>query len=172
VNFKRNLAVVVTTLVAVGLATTPAMASDANGNHEAYQWVVGNDTSMAPDGSTIKLFGVGTLTAGPDKTTTTIVGTFTKSGGETGTWKATAIDGFVSYGTKLPGQTFPGPPATGGKAKLRVSLSNGETGLLTIFCVIGSPPPSTMEGVHLVLGSGVSGEYNTIVVGATIFRAI
>jgi hypothetical protein len=171
VRFKRKLAVVVITFAAIGLAATPAMASDANGNHESYTWRVGNDTSMAPDGSTIKLFGVGTLAAGPDKTATG-GGTFTKSGGETGTWTATAVDGFVSYGTALPGSGFPPPPATGGKAKLRVSLSNGETGLLTIFCVIGSPPPSTMEGVHLVLGSGVSGEYNTIVIGATIFRAI
>ena len=166
----RKLSAFVIAITAIGLAATPAMASDANGNHEKYQWVVGHDTSMAPDGSTIQLFGLGTLTAGPDKTVTTGVGTFTKSGGETGTWTATAVDSFVSYGFRLPGQNFPGPPATGGKAKLRVSLSNGETGLLTIFCVIGSAPPSTMEGVHLVLGTGVSGEYNTIVVGSTIFR--
>ncbi len=165
----RKLSAFAIAVAAIGLATTPAMASDANGNHENYKWVVGHDTSMAPDGSTIALFGLGTLTAGPDKTATG-GGTFTKSGGETGTWTATAVDGFVSYGTALPGSHFPPPPATGGMAKLRVSLSNGETGLLTIFCVIGSPPPSTMEGIHLVLGSGVSGEYNTIVVGSTIFR--
>jgi hypothetical protein len=157
----------------VGLAAAPstALATDAHGNHETYQWIVGHDTSMAPDGSTITLFGRGTLTAGPDSSVTTAVGTFTNSAGESGTWTASGVEGFVSYGTRLPGSSFPPPPATGGMTKLRVALSNGQTGVLTIFCIIGSPPPSTHEGIHLVLGRGVSGEYSTIVVGNTIFFA-
>jgi hypothetical protein len=167
----RKLAAIVISFAAVGLAATPALATDANGNHETYQWIVGHDTSMAPDGSTITLFGRGTLTAGPDSSVTTAVGTFTNSAGESGTWTATGVEGFVSYGTRLPGQSFPPPPATGGMTKLRVALSNGQSGVLTIFCVIGSPPPSTDEGIHLVLGSGVSGEYSTIVVGNTVFFA-
>lgn len=167
----RKLTALIIAAAAVGLLATPATASDANGNHEAYKWIVGNDTSMAPDGSTIKLFGVGKLTAGPDKTASG-GGTFTTNTGATGTWMATAVDSFVSYGPAGP-EPFPLPPgATGGKAKLRVTLSNGESGVLTIFCVLGSPPPSTMEGVHLVLGNGVSGEYNTIVIGNTVFIAI
>jgi hypothetical protein len=156
-----------------GLAAAPstALATDANGNHETYQWIVGHDTSMAPDGSTITLFGRGTLTAGPHSSVTTAVGTFSNSAGESGTWTASRVEGFVSYGTRLPGSSFPPPPATGGMTKLRVALSNGQTGVLTIFCIIGSPPPSTDEGIHLVLGSGVSGEYTRIVVGNTVFFA-
>jgi hypothetical protein len=126
---------------------------------------------MAPDGSTILLTGNGNLMAGPDGFATG-GGTFKKSSGETGTFTATDVQGFVSYGTRLPGQSFPPPPATGGEAKLRVALSNGESGVLTIFCVIGSPPPSRMEGSTLVLGSGVSGEYLVEVSGNTIFRAL
>jgi len=166
----RRLTSAVISIAAVGLFATPAAASDANGNHETYRWVTAGDTAMAPDGSTIKLTGHGTLTAGHDKAITG-GGTFTTSDGRSGTWTATAVDEFVSYGLAGP-EPFPLPPgAAGGKAKLQVSFSDGQSGVLTIFCVLGTPPPSVMEGINLVLGSGVSGEYNTIVSGNTIFIA-
>jgi hypothetical protein len=158
-------------LAAIGLSTAPAMATDANGNHETYKWVVAGDTAVAPDGSTIFVKGVGTLQAGPDGAVAG-GGTFSINGGPTGTWTATAIDEFVSYGTALPGSPLPKPPATGGKAKLRVSLSNGQTGVLTIFCIIGSPPPSVGEGIHLILGGGVSNNYTDEGHGFTIFIAM
>src|SRR5229473_4164858 len=47
------------------LSTAPVVATDANGNHEAYKWVVAGDTALAPDGSTIFFKGIGTLQAGP-----------------------------------------------------------------------------------------------------------
>src|SRR6266851_1190257 len=154
-------------VAAVVLFTTPAAAADANGNHESYKWVTAGDTAMAPDGSTIKLTGHGVLTAGPDKAISG-GGTFMTSRGASGTWNATAVDEFVSYGLAGP-EPFQLPPgAAGGMAKLKVSLSDGESGVLTIFCVLGTPPPSVMEGINLVLGSGVSGEYTTIVGGNTI----
>jgi hypothetical protein len=158
-------------LAAIGLSTAPAVATDANGNHEAYKWVVAGDTAVAPDGSTIFITGSGTLQAGPDGAVTG-GGTFSISGGPAGTWTATAVDGFVSYGTRLPGSKLPPPPATGGKATLRVSLSDGQTGVLTIFCIIGSPPPSVGEGIHLILGGGVSNNYTDEGHGFTIFIAI
>ncbi len=153
-------------LAAIGLSTAPATATDANGNHETYRWVVAGDTAVAPDGSSIFFKGIGTLQAGPGG------GTYSINGGPTQTWTATAIDGFVSYGTRLPGSTLPPPPATGGKATIRVSLSNGESGVLTIFCIIGSPPPSVGEGIHLILGGGVSNNYTDEGHGFTIFIAI
>jgi hypothetical protein len=162
-----------------GLVDSPtaALAGDENGNHAAYAWVLGTNTSMAPDGSTITMTGSGTLRAG-HRGTATGGGTYTKSGGESGTWTVTAIKGFVSYGLAGP-EPFPLPPgATGGQANLRVALSNGQKGVLTIFCVLGSPPPSTMEGIKLVLGRGESGEraqsgeYTRIVAGNTVFIAI
>jgi hypothetical protein len=147
------------------------VATDANGNHEAYKWVVAGDTAVAPDGSTIFIKGSGTLQAGPDGGVTG-GGTYSINGGPTQSWTATAVDGFVSYGTRLPGSTFPPPPATGGKATLRVSLKNGQSGVLTIFCIIGSPPPSVGEGIHLILGGGVSNDYTDEGHGFTIFFAI
>jgi len=78
------------------------------------------------------------------------------------------VQGFVDYG-QTPG--FPIPGATGGMTKLKVSLSNGMSGVLTIFCVLGSPPPSTMEGINLILGAGVSAEYTMQDGGFTLFIA-
>jgi len=167
----RKLAAIVVSLAAVGVASTPALATDANGNHAAYRWVVATDTAMAPDGSTITMTGHGTLMAGPESSATG-GGTFKNSAGVSGTWTALAVEGFVSYGTRLPGSNFPPPPATGGMTKLRVALSNGQTGVLTIFCVIGSPPPPVMEGINLVLGGGVSSEYTMQDGGNTIFFAL
>ncbi len=168
----RKFAAFGISLAAIGLSAAPAVAADANGNHAAYVWVVGattpSDTAMAPDGSAITMTGVGHLMAGPGGIATG-GGTYMKSGGETGTWTATAVDGFVSYGSGaaqgLPANFF------GGEAKLSVSLSNGQTGVLTIICVLGSPPSGKMEGIQLVLGTGVSGEYTKQVLesGTTVF---
>ena len=171
----RKLAAFCMSLAAVGLATTPVMATDANGNHASYVWVVGattpSDTAIAPDGSTISMKGHGTLMAGPGGAAVG-GGTYKKSGGETGTWTATAVDSFVSYGSGAA-QGLP-PALTGGEAKLQVTLSSGQTGVLTIICVLGMPPGGKMEGIQLVLGSGVSGEYTKQVPesGNTIFIKI
>jgi len=167
----KTLAVLGISLAAMGLSTAPAMAANANGNHAAYMWVVAGDTAIAPDGTTIFIRGHGTLEAGPGGSATG-GGSFSINGGPLGTWTATSVEGFVSYGTALPGSPFPPPPATGGMTKLRVSLSNGQAGVLTIFCVIGSPPPSVGEGIHLILGSGASNEYTDEGRGFTIFKAI
>jgi len=167
----KTLAVFGISLAAIALSATPAMAADANGNHEAYAWFVAGDTAIAPDGSTIFIKGHGTLEAGPGHSATG-GGTFAVSGGATGTWTATSVEGFVSYGTRLPGSPFPPPPATGGMAKLRVSLSDGQDGVLTIFCVIGSPPPSVGEGIHLILGGGAGNEFTDEGKGFTLFSAI
>ncbi len=115
----RKLAAIGISIAAVGLAATPVQATDANGNHAAYIWVVGatttSDTAMAPDGSTITLTGHGTLMAGPGGVATG-GGTFTTSGGS-GTWTAISVEGFVSYGPAPAG--FPIAGATGGETKLR-----------------------------------------------------
>ena len=166
---KRIAALAISVAAAV-MVIVPAMATDANGNHESYKWVVGadgtpTDTAIAPDGSTITMKGHGTLTAGPGSMASG-GGTFTTSAGGSGTWAATDVDGFVSYGPA--GAGFP-PGATGGEAKLRVTLSNGQAGTLTIICLLGSPPAGKMEGIQLVLGASVSGEYTKQDGGTTVF---
>jgi hypothetical protein len=141
-------------IVGLLLGQTSALASDANGNHETYVWVVGattpSDTAMAPDGSTITMQGQGILTAGPGNVARG-GGTYSLSTGGSGTWTATGVQGFVSYGPASP----PLPPILfGGEAKLNVTLSNGASGVLTIVCVLGSPPASKSEGITVILGTG------------------
>ena len=146
---------------------TSALASDANGNHETYVWVVGattpSDKAMAPDGSTITMAGQGKLTAGPGNAASG-GGTYSLSSGGSGTWTVTGVLGFVSYGPASP----PLPPSLfGGEAKLNVSLSNGASGVLTIICVLGSPPAGKMEGITVILGT--SGEFTKQDGGNTVF---
>lgn len=133
-----------------------AAASDANGNHATYIWVVGavpfpsSDTAIAPDGSTISLTGFGTLTAGLGNTASG-GGSYSLSSGGSGTWSVSGVQGFVSYGEGIP-QGLPG--LFGGETKLNITLSNGSSGVLTITCALGSPPAGKEEGITVVLGSG------------------
>jgi hypothetical protein len=152
----------------LGMSET-ATATDANGNHATYIWVVGadppfTDTAIAPDGSTITMSGIGTLTAGPGNTASG-GGSYTMSSGGSGTWTVTGVQGFVSYGNATP----EGLPDFffGGETKLDVSLSNGESGVLTITCLLGTPPPSKMEGIAVILGSG--GQFTKADGGDNIF---
>ena len=163
-------------LVALGISigallAAPAVAvADSPANHATYTWIVGftsgTDTAMAPDASTIKMKGNGTLETGADRMVTG-GGTYTKSNGDKGTWTATAVDSFVSYGaSSVTG-------ASGGAAKLHVMLSNGQSGILTIICdAPGSHPPEgkeMAEGIQLILGAGVSNEYTKQDGGNTVF---
>ena len=168
---KRLVSTIVMAAVISAAALVPAttLAAGANGNHNTYTWVVGfiqpYDTAMAPDGSTITMAGHGTLNAGPGGMATG-GGTYKTSGGGSGTWTATAVEGFVSYGPA--GAGFPAA-FSGGEAKLKISLSNGESGVLTMTCVFVSFPAGKMEGITLVLGTGVSGEYTMRDGGFTLF---
>src|SRR6266702_5948293 len=92
-------------IIGLVLGQTSALASDANGNHDTYIWVVGattpSDTAIAPDGSTITMTGDGTMTAGPGNTASG-GGTYSLSSGGSGFWTATGVQGFVSYGNATP----------------------------------------------------------------------
>jgi hypothetical protein len=138
--------------LALGVSGFLASASSAKDNHATYAWIVGattpSDTAIAPDGSTITMTGTGSLTAGPGHTASG-GGTYSLSSGGSGTWTATDTQGFVSYGPAGP--SFP-PTFFGGEAKLKVTLSNGASGVLTIICVLGSPPAGKMEGITVILG--------------------
>jgi hypothetical protein len=171
----KKLAALVISIGALVVAPVVAMADSPADNHASYGWVIGFlppgswDTAKAPDGSWIMMQGHGTLRTGPDRSVTTVGGKYKKSDGSSGTWMATAVDGFVSYGSS----TFMGIRVSGGETKLRVTLSNGQSGVLTIFCdAPGSNPPEgkeMAEGINLILGSGVSGAYTEQAGGNTVF---
>src|SRR2546428_1477019 len=71
-NMKTKWVLLGAAIIGLVLGQTSALASDANGNHDTYIWVVGattpSDTAIAPDGSTITMKGQGRLTAGPSNT--------------------------------------------------------------------------------------------------------
>ncbi len=146
------------------------LAANAGDNHAPYVWVAGavpagsSDTAMAPDGSTVTLMGSGMLQAGPGGSASG-GGTYSMSSGGSGTWTVTGMLGYVSYRSGaaqgLPADFF------GGETKLRVHLSNGAGGVLTITCELGSPPAGHMEGVTLILGRG--GEFTMADGGNTVF---
>jgi hypothetical protein len=167
----KRLAALVISIGALLVVPVAALADSPADNHATYNWVVAFtstwDTAKAPDGSLIMMKGIGMLQTGADRTATG-GGTFLKSNGTHGTWTATAVDSFVSYGrsTILPG-------VSGGEAKLKVTLSNGQSGVLTIFCdAPGTNPPTgkaMAEGIQLILGAGVSNEYTEQAGGNTVF---
>jgi hypothetical protein len=163
-NVRLRSAFLVVVIAASVGAPTAAIATDANGNHNSYTWVVGattpTDTAVAPDGSTITMSGNGTLIAGPGNTASG-GGAYRLSSGGSGTWTVTGIQGFVSYGDAGS------PGLFGGEAKLNISLSNGATGVLTMICVLGSPPAGKMEGIQVILGNG--GQFTKQAGGDNVF---
>jgi len=147
-----------------------AAASGAHGNHDTYTWIVGattpSDTAIAPNGSTITMAGSGTMTAGPSNTAScTGTCTYSLSSGGSGTWTVTGIQGFVSYGSGAA-QGLP-PTFTGGEAKLDITLDNGASGVLTIYCVLGKPPGGKEEGIAVILGK--DGQFTKQDGGNTLF---
>jgi hypothetical protein len=124
------------------------------------------DVSRAPNGDTIAIAGQGTLSI--HAKTVTGGGTFTHKAPDgtvraSGTWTATQLLSFNSYGT-APDV----PPAfEGGFAVIRIHLSAGHDGILQVNCTIGSPPPNKFEGVRLAVESALN--FNEVVSGATLF---
>ncbi len=127
------------------------------------------DIAMASNGDTITLTGSGSFTIHPDSVSGS--GTFihTSSGGgvlATGTWTATKLLSFDSF-------TSPSVVggAEGGKALIAVNLFVGgtlvHTGVLTVICGLGSPPPGQLEGIHLNVQDAIN--FNKQVSGFTVF---
>jgi hypothetical protein len=107
--------------------------------------------------------GSGTFTAGPGNTASG-GGTYSLSSGGSGTWSVTGVQGFVSYGPA--GDGFPSD-FFGGEAKLDITLDNGASGVLTIYCVLGSPPGGKEEGITVILGQ--DGQFTKQDGGNTLF---
>src|SRR5262249_40241494 len=167
-RFWIPLAVVLLGLFAL---TASAAATGGNGNHASYFWLIGaddpfTDTGIGADGSTITMSGNGTVTAGP-KNTATGGGSYTLSSGGSGTFTVTGVQGFVSYGEATP-QGLPG--LFGGETKLNVSLSNGDSGVLTITCLLGVPPAGKEEGITVILGN--DGQFTKADGGDNIFAGL
>lgn len=159
-------------LAAMLLLPATAQATNANGNHASYVFLAGEEPVEGPDmaagpGGTIALAGSGSFRAGPNKSASGGGDyTLTDAAGNTssGTWNVVGVLGFVNYGD---GAAQGAPGVNGGQLQLMIALSNGATGVLTVTCLLGSPPAGMDEGVTLVLGQG--GAFTKSTRGETAF---
>ena len=131
------------------------------------------DVAMADNGDTITIAGAGTLSLHPKSITGS--GTFLHqdSAGNvlgSGTWTATQLMSFKSYGVAFPGTPF--GDLEGGYAVIRIHLvavSGAEfDGVLQVDCVIGNPPAGANEGFRLAI-QGADLNFNKEVSGETLF---
>ena len=132
--------------------------------------IEGPDKAVAANGDTIIITGSGTLIPVPKAVTGG--GTFIHKNSSgvvlaSGTWTATQLITFVSYGTLPP----PDDNLEGGKANIRIHLSpsggGGLNAILQIHCLLGAPPPGASEGIRLTVQDVIN--FNREVHGETVF---
>lgn len=170
-------------VIALTLLATVAGSAFADSGARTYTYLIasgflcGLDPSACPvisraseNDDTITMSGAGTFSIHPGSVSGG--GTFTHkdAGGTviaTGTWTATELLSFHSYGTS-PG--FP-PTVEGGQVLMRVHLSpsggGGFDAILQVHCLIGTFPPGAQEGIRLAIAGGLN--FNHEVSGFTIY---
>jgi hypothetical protein len=167
----RAILVVTMTFTLALLAPAAAVASSGTQTYELH--LEEPNMAMAPNGDTVALTGEGEFSVNPKSVEASgeFTHTFAAGGSVTGTWTATELLEYQSYGC---GVVFGDPiPANfcGGAAKLRVTLTVGTTslpGILTVFCVIGpNPPNSASEGITLVVPGVVN--FNQVLGGDNVY---
>ncbi len=172
----RKLGVIVALVLAGSI--WGAVAAQADSGSQTFSYLAGTgplcvltpnpcpDVARADNGDTVDITGSGTLSIHDN--TVSGGGTFVHKAPNgavraQGTWKATALLSFNSFGTQagLPQNLF------GGVARIRVHLSAGIDAILEIDCAIGKAPAGHMEGVRLVVDNGLN--FNQKVSGFTVF---
>ncbi len=183
---RRHLAVLVTLALVMSSLTGVAGAKSETLD---YRWLAGEgDTAFgslcedlggppcpnvatASNGDTIEIAGEGTLSVHPKSVTGngTFTHTFAGGGSVSGTWTATQLLSFKSYG---PVAGFP-PNFEAGRATISVQLFVGGnpvgSGILTVGCLLGGPkePGGLFEGVKLSVQGGPN--FNKVVPTSTLF---
>jgi hypothetical protein len=159
-------------LVALALAIMWPAASSAtlpNNSSDTYRLFMDvPNVSEDAHGDSLGVTGHGTWSVHPKSTDISGAYTFTGADGTSfsGTWTADALIDFQPYGC---GQVFGNPlPSNfcGGRLVLAVTATTPfglSSGQLTIFCVIGNPPPSVEEGIAAVIPS--VGDFNRHISG-------
>jgi len=176
------------TVLLAALIMTGVMGASADSGHREYRFLVGAgdtgfgllcdfglpcpDVAVASNGDTIEISGEGTLSIHPKSVTG--AGTFTHNfaggGSATGTWTATELLSFKSYG---PSPATP-PTFEAGLAKIRVHLVADEGGMeadaiLSVGCILPEVkvPGGLFEGARLNIQGLLN--FNKDQLGATLF---
>lgn len=112
------------------------------------------NVAMASNGDTVSITGEGDFAVHPKSASGGGEFTAMSAGGDTisGTWTVDGLVDFQPYGCGVVfGNPLP-PDLCGGRLSLDVTFTAPDgsvPGRITIFCVIGSPPSSVEEGVHV-----------------------
>jgi len=162
---KRRLALLFLVAVAAAIVWPAASsATEPNNSSDTYQLFMDQpNISQDAAGDTLGVTGHGAWSVHPKATDVSGAYTFTAADGTSfsGTWTATALIAFQPYGCGVVfGNPLP-PNFCGGRVVFDVTATTPfglERGQLTIFCVIGSPPPSAEEGITAVIPS--VGDFN------------
>jgi len=150
-GFAASLSVALVTL-----APVPAAADSGAATYDLVLFAPTGNVGVAANGDIARVFGNGTFSIHPKSVTAS--GTFTHedSAGTlrgSGTWTATDLLEFVSYGCGVVFGTPLPSNFCGGMLKLRILLTTSIgsfDGILTVFCVVGPNPPNAVEeGVTL-----------------------
>ena len=168
------------------------VSASADSETSEYQWIAGvtipgfpvcdstsvppcPDVARASNGDTIEIAGEGTLSVHPKSVTGS--GTFTHhfagGGSVSGTWTATQLLSFKSYGSSPETVGLP-PTWEAGKAIIRVHLvADGmeADAILTVGCILPEVmmPGGVFEGSTLNVQGGLN--FNKADFGATLFIA-
>lgn len=178
----RRVSAVVFALV-LGITLLPGAVAIANHDTDSYVLHIEDPNSAeAPNGQQISVdcpdteTGCGTFQVHPKGLGPAPTGSYTSSNPSlgTGSWVATELLSFQSYGCGVVlGFDIP-DNLCGGELRLRVTLTNSASqqfqGVLSIFCIIGENPPNSHdepseEGINLDV-RGVA-NFNEIVPGGT-----
>lgn len=148
--------------VAAALTTAwPAASSATAPNNESNSYMFFMEVpNSAQDsaGDTLSVTGEGTFGVHVKSAAGGGQFTFTGADGTTfsGTWTVNGLVDFQPYGCGvISGMPLP-PDLCGGRVVLNVTATTPfgpQTGQLTIYCQIGSPPPSSEEGITAVIPS-------------------
>ena len=149
---RRLILLALAVAAAVALLPTVAVADSAT---HSYLLVMDEpNLGVAANGDQIAITGEGEFSVNPDSIAAAGHFTHTDSSGNvmaTGTWTATGLIEYQSYGCgEVFGMTID-PNACGGALKMRVTLTPDGTnlqlpGIMTVLCVIGTHAPQSILG--------------------------
>ena len=163
-------------LAVLGLAPATVMADSKTQTYELL--LEAPNVARAPSGDMVSITGTGTFSVDPKSASGSGTFTHTNSQGKvlaSGTWTATELLSFQSYGCGVVlGMPIPAN-FCGGKLQLRVTLTPTvgmpHEAILWVYCIIGpNPPNSAEEGVRLLVPGVIN--FNQVVTGDNVYIRI